>query len=472
MPESRTDLIAASARDVVGRLRRGEVSPHDLLDALEARIAAVDPKINALPTLCFDRARARADALLAKPVESRGLLAGLPVPIKDSANVAGVRTTYGSPIFADHVPEVSDLLVQRLEANGALVYAKSNTPEFEAGAHTFNPVFGVTRNPWNLERSPGGSTGGGAAALATGMAWIAQGADFGGSLRTPAALCGVVGLRPSPGRVAQGPYASAFQTLSVSGPMARSVDDIALALDAQTGAASGDPLSIESPLQRFSGATRQPEPPHRIAYSPDLGLTPVDPEVAAICRRAMERLAGEGVIVEEAAPDFSGARDCFLTLRGGHFATVRGPLLEHHRAQLKPEVVWNIEQGMALTAGAIAAAENRRAQICAAMAAFEDRYDLLVTPGAIVPAFPVEERHVASCNGVAFETYLDWLAIVFAVSLTGRPALVLPCGLTADGLPVGLQLVGPHRGEALLLKWAAWIEAALAVGFPLPLTPA
>ncbi|MGF1624800.1 MAG: amidase [Alphaproteobacteria bacterium] len=470
MPDS-TSLIAAPARDLVGRLRRGEVTPHDLLDALEARIAAVNPQVNALPTLCFERARARADALLAKPVDQRGVLAGLPVPIKDSANVAGVRTTFGSPIFADHVPEVSDLLVQRLEASGAVVYAKSNTPEFEAGGHTFNPVFGVTRNPWDLGRSPGGSTGGGAAALASGMAWLAQGSDFGGSLRTPAAFCGVVGLRPSAGRVPQGPYSSAFQTLSVSGPMARSIDDLALALDAMSGLSNADPMSFESPLQRFSSATRTPEPPHRVGYSADLGLTPVDPEVAGICRQAVERLDGEGLIVENARPDLTGARDCFLTLRGAHFAALRGPLLQSHRDALKPEVVWNIEQGMALTAGAVAAAENARARICAVMAAFEQDYDLLVTPGAIVPAFPVEERHVAACNGVAFETYIDWLALTYAVSLTGRPALVLPCGLTAGGLPVGLQLVGPLRGEALLLKWAAWIEAALDVGFAWPVTP-
>ena len=464
-------LIAASARSLVERLRSGEISPHDLLDSLEARIAAVNPTVNALPTLCFDRARERADALLAKPAEQRGMLAGLPMPIKDSANVSGVRTTYGSPIFADHVPEGSDLLVQRLEASGAVVFAKSNTPEFEAGGHTFNPVFGTTCNPWDTGRSPGGSTGGGAAALASGMAWLAQGSDFGGSLRTPAAFCGVVGLRPSPGRVAQGPYASAFQTLSVSGPMARSVDDLALALDAMSGLSNQDPMSFESPLQRFSSATRLPEAPHKVGYSADLGLTPVDPDIAVICRQAMEKLAREGTIVEPARPDLAGARDCFLTLRGAHFAATRGPLLKDHRDQLKPEVVWNIEQGMALTAGDIGAAENVRTRLCAIMAAFEQDYDLLITPGAIVPAFPINQRHVAQCNGVEFETYIDWLAITFAISLTGRPALVLPCGRTPTGLPVGLQLVGPHRGEALLLKWAAWIEAVLDVGFDWPVTP-
>lgn len=465
-------LINATARDVVGRLRREEITPHDLLDALEARIAEVDSKINALPTLCFDRAHARADALMAKPLEHRGPLAGLPVPIKDLSPVDGVRTTYGSPIFADNIADLSDLIVQRLEASGALIYAKSNTPEFGAGGHTFNPVFGTTCNPWNTERSAGGSTGGGAAALASGTAWIAQGTDLGGSLRTPAAFCGVTGLRPSPGRVPQGPGPSAFQSLSVTGPMARSVDDLALALDAMTGTMAQDPMSFESPLQRFSSATRAPERPHRVGYSPNLGLTQVDPQVAEVCRLAMVRLAGDDLIVETAQPDMTAARESFMDLRGAHFANSSRELLRDHRDALKPEMVWNIEQGLALTAAAIAEAEQVRARICASMAEFEQSYDLLITPAAIVPPFPIDQRYVTECNGETFETYMDWLSITFTISLTGRPVLVLPCGLTAEGLPVGLQLVGPHRGEALLLKWAAWIEASLAVGFSLPITPA
>ncbi|MEZ5666274.1 MAG: amidase family protein [Alphaproteobacteria bacterium] len=464
-------LIASPARALVERLRTGEITPHDLLDALAARIAAVDPAVNALPTLCLDRARARADALMAKPVEHRGPLAGLPVPIKDVTPVEGVRCTYGSPIFADNVAAASDLTVQRLEASGGLVYAKSNTPEFAAGAHTFNPVFGVTRTPWNTALSPAGSTGGGAAALASGMAWIAQGTDFGGSLRTPATFCGVVGLRPSPGRVAQGPGPSPFQSVSVSGPMARNVDDLALALDAMTGASARDPLSIESPLHRFSAATRAPEAPNRVAFSADLGLTPVDREIAAICRKAAEALARAGVDVDEAHPDLTGARDCFNAIRGAHFATAHSALLSSHRDQLKPDVVWNIEQGLKLSAGDLAGAERIRARLCAAMAAFEETYDLLIVPGAIVPPFPVEQRTVTECNGVTFETYVDWLAITYSLSLLGRPVLALPCGRTMDGLPVGLQLVGPHRGEALLLKWAAWIEATLDAGFGRPIDP-
>ena len=238
------ELIKTDACGVVDLLKRGEVTPHDLLDALEARIAAVDPAVNALPTLCFERARAQADRLMQQPAEARGPLAGMPVPIKDLTDVAGVRTTYGSPIFKDHVPARSDLVVENLEANGAIVYAKSNTPEFGAGGNTFNEVFGATRNPWNTARSAAGSSGGAAVALATGMAWLAHGTDMGGSLRNPASFCGIVGLRPSIGRVARTPTAKIDRTLSVHGPMARTVEDLALLLDAMTGEQAGDPLSL------------------------------------------------------------------------------------------------------------------------------------------------------------------------------------------------------------------------------------
>src|SRR5438477_7614265 len=226
------DLIRQDAVTIVGRLKRGEVTPHDLLDALEKRIAAVDGPVNALPTLCFDRARAHADRLIRKPVAERGRLAGMPIPIKDLVDVAGVRSTQGSPIYAKHIPEKSDVLVEHLEAEGGIVYAMSNTPEFGAGANTFNEVFGATRNPWNTSRSAAGSSGGAAVALATGMAWVAHGSDLGGSLRNPASFCGVVGMRSSPGRVAATPGARFDSTIGVHGPMARTVESPALTLDA------------------------------------------------------------------------------------------------------------------------------------------------------------------------------------------------------------------------------------------------
>jgi amidase len=465
------DLIAADATTVVEGLRRGELTPHELLDALERRIAAVDGAVNALPTLCFDRARDHADRVLARPPAERGVLGGLPVPIKDLTDVAGVRTTYGSPIFADHVPETSNLLVDRIEANGGVVYAKSNTPEFGAGGNTFNEVFGPTRNPWNLSRSAAGSSGGAAAALATGMAWVAHGSDMGGSLRNPASFCGVVGLRPSIGRVAHTPVAKIDGTLSVEGPMARNIEDVALMLDAMVGQNPADPLSFAAPETSFLDAARSGWRPARIAYSADLGITPVDPEVRAVTRAAADRLADAGMVIVEAHPDLAEAHECFQVLRALGFAVSRTGLLRDHRDLLKPEVVWNIEKGLALTADEIGSAERQRVDLTRRMLAFFDEYDLLLAPATIVAAFPVEERFVTACDGTTFDTYIDWLAIAYAVTLCCCPALSLPCGFTSEQLPVGLQVVAPPGGEARLLAGAKLVEDVLGRRGMTPIAP-
>src|SRR5436853_506923 len=264
------DLIRQDAVTIVGRLNRGEVTPHDLLDALEKRIASVDGAVNALPTRCFDRARQHADRLMQKPVAERGQLAGMPIPIKDLVDVAGVRCTQGSPIYADHVPEKSDVLVEHLEAEGGIVYAMSNTPEFGAGANTFNQVFGKTRNPWNTARSAAGSSGGAAVALATGMAWLAHGSDMGGSLRNPASFNGIVGMRPSIGRVAHTPRSKIDGNLSQQGAMARNVEDMALLLDAMSGEHPADPISLPRPATSFLSAARSGWRPKRVAWSADL----------------------------------------------------------------------------------------------------------------------------------------------------------------------------------------------------------
>jgi amidase len=267
-------LVRATACAIVDKLKTGEVTPLDLLDVLEQRISDVDGPVNALPTLCFDRARTRARALMQKPVGGRGLLAGMPIPIKDLTNVEGVRTTQGSPIYRDNVPARSDLLVEHLEGNGGVIYAKSNTPEFGAGANTFNEVFGATRNPWDPSRSAAGSSGGAAVALATGMAWLAHGSDMGGSLRNPASFCGIVGLRPSIGRVAHTPAFKIDRNLTVHGPMARNVEDLALLLDAMSGEHPADPLSLPLLPSSFLSAARSGQRPKRVAYSSDLGITP------------------------------------------------------------------------------------------------------------------------------------------------------------------------------------------------------
>src|ERR1700719_4200821 len=305
---------------------------------LEKRIAEIDGKVNALPTLCFDRARAHAKDLMKKPAGARGLLAGLPLPIKDLTDVGGVLTTQGSPIYKDRVPARSDVLVEHLEQNGGVVYAKSNTPEFGAGANTFNEVFGATLNPWNLTRSAAGSSGGAAAALATGSAWVAHGSDMGGSLRNPASFCGIVGMRPSIGRVARTPAAKIDRTLGVNGPMARNVEDLALLLDAMTGEHPADPLSLPAPARPFREAMKAEAKPRRVAYSATLGITPVDPEVARVTRAAAERLAREGITVADAHPDLAEAHECFMALRAFDFCMTKAALLRTKRHLLKPEV--------------------------------------------------------------------------------------------------------------------------------------
>ncbi|KQW18402.1 amidase [Afipia sp. Root123D2] len=465
------ELLQATACAIVDRLRSGDITPFDLLDTLEARIAEVDGKVNALPTLCFDRARAHATELMKKPVDQRGPLAGLPVPIKDLTAVAGVLTTQGSPIFKDHVPQQSDILVEKLEANGAVIYAKSNTPEFGAGANTFNEVFGATRNPWDLSRSSAGSSGGAAAALASGTAWLAHGSDMGGSLRNPASFCGIVGMRPSLGRVAHTPASKIDRTLGVQGPMARNVEDLALMLDAMSGEHRADPLSLPALPTSFLSAARSGTMPKRVAYSADLGITPVDPEVAKITKQAAERLAASGVIVEEAHPDLREAHDCFQVLRAFDFAISKAALLREHRDLLKPEVIWNIEKGLALTMGDIERAEAQRVAMTARTLKFFETYDLLLAPATIVAAFPVEERYVAECAGKKFDNYVEWLAIVYAITLVCCPALSLPCGFTASGLPVGLQVVGPPRGEAQVLAGAKMLEDILGVRGTTPIDP-
>jgi amidase len=464
-------LVRETANAIVDKLRNGEVTPLDLLDVLEKRIAEVDGKVNALPTLCFDRARTHAKSLMQKKPAERGLLAGLPIPIKDLFNVEGTLNTQGSPIFKSDISVESDLVVQNLEKSGGVVYAKSNTPEFGAGANTFNEVFGATLNPWDTSKSAAGSSGGAAVALATGMAWLAHGSDMGGSCRNPASFCGVVGLRPSIGRVAHTPAGSIDRNIGVHGPMARNVEDLALLLDAMSGEYADDPLSLPAPPTSFLSAARSSKRPKRVAYSPDLGITPVDPEVKAVTRKAAERFAEAGAIVEEAHPDLREAHECFHVLRAFDFAITKAQLLRTRRDLLKPEVIWNIEEGLKLTIEQVERAEAQRVAMTARAVEFFKTYDLLLCPATIVPPFPIENRYVSECDGKKFDNYVEWLGIVYAITLACCPALSLPCGFTRSGLPIGLQMVTKPRDEAGLLAGAKVLEDILGVRGTTPIDP-
>ena len=461
------ELIKLSAREVHRLLRGKDVSPLQLLDALEERIAEVDQAVNAVPTLCFDRARERARSRDFSTLP----LAGIPVAIKDLIAVAGVRTTWGSMIYRDHVPKTSDLLVERIEAAGGIVYAKTNTPEFGAGANTFNDVFGFTRNPWNTALSAAGSSGGSAVALATGMAWLATGSDLGGSLRNPASFCAVAGLRPSQGRVASDPGNLAFNHMAADGPMARNVADVALLLDVMAGYDARDPMSLDDPAISFEENALKRQVPPRIAFSADLGVTPVDPEVAQICEGAAMRFSELGAIVEHGHPDFSGLQEVFQVHRAMSYAASFGPLLEANRSIFKPEIVWNVEKGLALTADEIMAAMVTRSQIYERAQRFFAQTDLILTPATVVPPYPVEQRYVERLGNHEFSNYIEWCSIAYAFTVIGAPALSIPCGFTQSGLPVGLQIVAAPRQEARLLSAALAFEELAGICTQLPIDP-
>ena len=468
----REDLTRLTAAEAVALLKARKVSPVEMVDAAAARIAAVDGAVNALPTRFFEQARdaAKRFAPAAQGEPRPGWLAGLPVAIKDYNDVAGQPTTYGSPIFASNVPGRSDLTVRTLEASGAIPIAKSNVPEF-AGSNTFNRVFGATLNPWSRRLTAGGSSGGSAAALAAGMVWLATGNDLGGSLRIPASYCGVVGLRPSVGRVPRPAANPAFDPLWVEGPMGRCVADVALMLDAEARPSPHDPLSLPAPAVPFAEAAAAPKPPARVGFTPDLGLSKVDPEVAAICRDATLRLAELKSEVVEAAPDLGGGLEAFHTLRAALFGAVRGELLASHRDEIAPEIVWNIEKGLGVTADELLRAERTRAQIFRNVASFFDAYDLLACPTVAVAPFPVEQRFPTEIGGEKLATYIDWMFLTFVLTLTGCPAISIPCGFTRDGRPVGLQLMAAPRAEFALLAMAAAAEETFGLARRLPVDP-
>ncbi len=448
------ELIAKSATEIIALLRSGDIAVEDTLDALETRIVAVDGDINALPTLCFDRAREQAG----RRNYSDSLLAGIPVAIKDLIDVAGVRTTYGAKSSENHVPDESDLMVGNIEHQGGIVYAKSNTPEYGSGGNTFNDVFGATRNPYDLSCSAAGSSGGAAAALASGSAWLAQGSDLGGSLRTPASFCGVTSLRPSPGLIQSSPGQQPFDVYSQNGPMAREVTDLALFADAMAGCSSLSGLGKPHHPGRFQQAVTQPYQPRRIAFSTDLGVTETSSEVASICSAAVARLEHVNTVIEQDHPDLSLSQRAFDVSRALDYALSYGPDLESIRSSIKPENVWNIEFGLGMTRDDVLEMMAAQGQVFHNASGFMQDYDLLICPAAIVAPYPVEERYPGYANGLAYSEYYRWLAIAYAITVTTLPVITIPCGKTDSGLPVGLQLIGKAHGERDLFACARYLE--------------
>jgi amidase len=461
-----TAIADLSASKLHALIAQRELSPVEVVEACLQRVEQFNGVLNAVVTLS-ERALDDARALECEVAQGRVRpLCGLPVGIKDVTPVAGLRTTYGCPLYANHVPREDALVVRRLREAGAVILGKTNCPEFAAGGNTFNQVFGCTRNPWNPARSAGGSTGGGAAALASGMIALAEGTDLGGSLRIPASFCGVVGLRPSAGLVPTWPSDWLWDTLQVTGPMARTAGDVGLMLDAVAGPSDLAPISQPTAGRRFAAAVAAGvRPDLRLAYCPDLIGIGVDADVERVCRAAAFGLRQFGIAVEEVELDLSAGRDAFLALRGLWFVAQMHSRLEHLE-EFGPNVAGNIRAGLETTSAEIGAAEQVRAGARETVLDLLSRFDHLVTPAMAVPPFPVEQNYPETVAGRKMETYVDWIAPTFVLSLTGLPVVAVPCGLDSEDLPVGLQIVGRPFGEEAVLALAAKVQEAFPIGLP------
>lgn len=467
-----TPLPDRSAIELVSLLRNRDVSAREVMAAHIERIEAVDPLVNAMVTRTFEQALAGAAAAdeACAAGEPIGPLHGLPVAHKDLVLTAGIRTTLGSPLFAEWVPDIDALIVTRARAAGAITIGKTNIPEFGAGSHTFNPVFGVTRNPWDTGRTCGGSSGGAAVALATGMVPLADGSDLGGSLRNPAGYCNVVGLRPSPGRVPSWPSRNPWGTLSVEGPMGRSVADVALFLSALAGPDPRCPASLETAGDVFAAPLeREGLAGVRVAWSPALGDLPVEAEVAAVLAAALPVFEALGAQVELADPPLARADEVFETLRANQFEGGFSSLYDRSADRMKATVRWNIEAGRALSGPDVGRADQLRGELFSAVAAFFARYDVLVTVVSQVPPFPVETEYPTEVAGQPMASYIEWMRSCSRITVTGCPALSIPAGFTSSGLPVGIQLVAPYRAERQLLEIGHVVETALGASARRPL---
>jgi amidase len=459
--------VDSTARAMADAVRRREISARELLELHLARISERNPELNAIVSLDEERARQGAAAADERTVrgDDLGALHGLPFAFKDTHEVAGWRTTYGSPLFADHVPDADDLLVERIRAAGAVPIGKTNVPEFAAGSHTFNPVFGTTLNPVDPTRSAGGSSGGAACAVRVGMVPLADGSDMGGSLRNPASFCGVVGLRPSLGRVPSWPTDNLWETTSTGGPLARTVDDLALLLSVMAGPDPRVPNALGEPGASFAAPVAGSLAGVRVALSTDLGgLLEVDAEVSRVVAGVGEVLAAGGARVESAHPDLADADETFRTLRAWTFQAAYGELLAANPGAIKASLADNIRAGESLTGADVARAYARRTALSERMRRFFESYDVLVLPTSQVPPFPAEQEYPDRINGRPMTTYLDWMRSCYLITATGCPAISVPAGSTRDGLPVGVQIVAAHGSDRRLLEVAAGLETAVVAG--------
>jgi amidase len=461
-----SELHFLSAHELASRIRKKDLSSREVLEAHLKQIERVNPIVNAVVTLVAEQALESARE--ADDAQARGAklgpLHGIPVAHKDLFDTAGIRTTYGSRIYKEHVPARDAIIVARAKAAGAITIGKTNTPEFGAGSQTFNEVFGATKNPYDLARTCGGSSGGAAVGLACGMFPLADGSDHAASLRNPAAFCNVVGMRPAPGRVPTAPASNPWSTMSVDGPMARSVADLALYLSALAGPDPRSPLSISEPGIKFAGDLGRDFRGARVAWFKDLGGVPFDRRILAVVQSRRKIFEDLGCTIEEAEPDFAGATESYNTLRALGFLGAHAAHVRNHPDLVKDTIRWQVEQGMALTASDIVAANIVHGQLYERMRVFLERYEYFILPTTQVPPFDIAKTHVDGIDGVKMASYIEWMKSCYYITICETPAVSVPCGFTPEGLPVGIQIVGRHRDEWSVLQLAHAFEQATRIG--------
>ena len=468
MSKKLTKLTFLSAEEITNGFREKKFSALDVVEAHLTRIRAVNPSINSIVTLCDETALKTASSLDEKLAhgEKLGALAAIPVGVKDTTDVAGVRTTYGCKLFENHIPTQDSIIVQRLKQADAIIIGKTNTPEFATGANTFNEIFGITYNPWELSKSAGGSSGGGAAGLAARLFALAEGTDLGGSLRVPAAFCGVVGIRPTPGSIPYGPNSAPYDVFDVEGIMARTARDVALGMSTVAGSDNRYPVAPASnQIFGFEIFEKVKTKKMKAAFIPDIAGVGVEPEILEKCRFSANSLTEQGIEIIEEAFDLSAGREAFTTLRAQWMLNRHFKLIDQ-RDQLGENLRGNINKGLSQTPLGIANAEVVRAECWKKASDFLDIYDVILTPCTPVSPFDAVQNYPDYINGQELASYIDWIAPTFVISLIGLPAISVPAGLTSTGLPIGLQVIGQRHADLKILSIADAVQQNIDIGIP------
>lgn len=462
-----SNIVFETARDLAKKIQNQELSAREVVEAHLNQIEKVNPEINAIVNLNAEQALKDADkadeALQAG--KEIGPFHGLPIAIKDTTNAKGFPTTYGFVPYRNNMPKEDDILVERLREAGAIIIGKTNVPEFAAGSHTFNDVFGTTKNPYDLTKTAGGSSGGAAAAVVSGMIPFADGSDMGGSLRNPGSFNNVVGFRPSPGRVPSYPKQTLYSPLAVQGPIARNVQDTSLLMSVIAGPDRRAPISIEEPGSLFLNSLDIDMKKLKIAWSADLGgALPVDPAVRKVLESSAKVFEDLGCDVEEAYPDLSDAEEIFQVFRAYEMELSNATAYEQFKEYLKPSLIWNIEKGMNLKGTDIGRAERLRHDLYHRVRQFFEKYDAFILPVNQVPPFDANIEYPQEIDGKQMSTYIEWMQSAYFITVTGAPALSVPAGFSPDGLPIGLQIVGPHRSDFDVLRMGHAFEQATLFG--------